>query len=189
MTMSDTTRRSITLVAGLAWLVVGGRAIREGMVNAGDGWEVPYPIYNAALLVGVACTVVIAESLTRGPARPRLRTAGLGVCTVGVLAAFVVAWALALWMVVLGVGLALVAVAATRQQRRSLAILAGAQAIGVAVLLTGILAEVGREDEWGDYPRANGLGLGVTAAAMILALLASSREAGRPFPSAQLAMD
>jgi hypothetical protein len=47
------------------------------------------------------------------------------------------------------------------------AALAAAQLLGLAALFIGITAEVGRVDEYGDYPAAFGIGLMVAAVATI----------------------
>ncbi len=48
--------------------------------------------------------------MTRECARPRLRIAGVAVSALGAVASFVGAWALPLWMTILGAGFALLAV-------------------------------------------------------------------------------
>ena len=103
-----------------------------------------------------------------------MRTAGLIVSGVGV-AATIVAWALPLWMTLLGVGLAMVASASAPRERRTVALLAAGQLIGMAALVAGIVAEVGQPDEYGDYPAAGGIALIVTAVVTIGALIELAR--------------
>jgi hypothetical protein len=143
--------RTLTLVAGLAWLVVAGYGIRSAVVHDDGDWELTYMVFSLALLVGAVASVRVAALATRQSGRPRLRMAGLVVSSVGCAAALV-AWAFPLWMTVLGVGFAMVAVSSGRRQRRALALLAAGQLVGMAVMFAGIAAEVGSRDEWGDYP-------------------------------------
>jgi hypothetical protein len=55
-------------------------------------------------------------------------------------------------------------------------LLAGAQLLGMAFLFAGMAAEVGRVDEYGDYPAAFGIGLAVTAVATIVSLYLLDRS-------------
>jgi len=50
-------------------------------------------------------------------------------------------------------------------------VLAGAQLLAIAVFIAGIEAEVGREDEWVDYPAAGGIALLVVAALTIAGII------------------
>lgn len=162
--------RTLTLVAGFAWLVVAGYGVRSATVDDDGDWELTYLVFSLALLVGVALSVTVATLATRQSDRPRLRMVGLVVSSLGGVASLV-AWALPLWMTVLGVGFAMVAVASGPRQRRPLTLLAAGQLVGIAVLFAGIAAEVGRRDYWGDYPAAGGIAVGVVAAITIIALL------------------
>jgi len=182
--MTKTTMRTMTLVAGLAWLVVAGYGLRSGMVDDGDGWRVAYTIFNMALLVGTIISLGLAAWVTRESTRPRLRTAGLVVCGVGFLASIVGAWALPLWMTLLSAGLVVLMIAAAPPERRAVALLAAGQLIGMAVLLGGLILEIGRRDDYGDYPLAGGIALAVTAAITVVALLDLTRtsEALAPAP-------
>jgi hypothetical protein len=82
-------------------------------------------------------------------------------------------------MTLLGAGFALVGVAAGSVHGRLLAVLAAAQLIAIAVLVGGIEAEVGRRDEWGDYPAAGGIALVVVASITVVAILTLTRNADR----------
>lgn len=128
-----------------------------------------------ALLVGAALSVTLAAWATRQGGQRRLRTVGLVVSGLGVATALV-AWALPLWMTVLGAGFAVLAVASRPGERRALALLAAGQLAGLAVMFAVIAAEVGRRDEYGDYPAAGGIAVGVTAAMTIIALSQLTRR-------------
>jgi uncharacterized membrane protein len=169
--MSRSAARRMTLAAGIAWLIVGVTGIIDGLVEYGDDWHMPYTVFMLALVVAATLSVVLGAEATRGCARPRLRMAGLAVSAVGAVAAVVVAWALPLWMTLLGAGFALLAAAADPAQRRPLALLAAGQLAAIAVLIVGIEAKVGRVDEYGDYPVAGGIAVLVVAAAAIVALV------------------
>jgi hypothetical protein len=170
--------RTFALVAGSAWLVVAGSGGRSVVVDDGDDWQASYFVFSVALLVAAALSVMGAAWVSRGCGRPRLRAVGLVVGGVGV-AASLVAWALPLWMTVLGVGLAMVSVAAASRGRRLVGLMAAGQFAGLGVLFAGIAAEVGRRDEWGDYPAAGGIALVVTAAVMMVALVGLMRLTDR----------
>jgi 4-amino-4-deoxy-L-arabinose transferase-like glycosyltransferase len=164
-------------------LVVAGYGYRSTHHDDSDDWERPYALYTLGLVLGALLIVAAATSMTRQNARPRLRMVGLVICGLGV-ATTIVAWALPLWMTVLGAGLALLAIAAGPRQRRAVVALAGAQLAGLVALFAGIAAEVGQPDEYGDYPAAGGIALIVTAAVTVLALidLARSRSVAGPLP-------
>jgi len=168
--------RTLTLVAGFAWLVVAGYGVRSATVDDDGDWGLTYLVFTLALLVGVALSVTVATLATRQSDRPRLRMVGLVVGSLGGVASLVAAWALPLWMTVLGVGFAMVAVASGPRQRRPLTLLAAGQLVGIAVLFAGIAAEVGRRDYWGDYPVAGGVAVAVVAATTIIALLGLTRS-------------
>jgi hypothetical protein len=172
--------RSTQLTAVLAaagWLVVGGHGAREA-AEAG-GWLASYRLFAVALVVASVLTVAAVGSSTGPPARPRLHTAGLAVAGFGVVTTLV-AWALPLWMVVLGAGIGLIAAATTRRERAASIALAIAPFVGLATLIVAIEVEVGSRDEYGDYPAATGVALVVTAVGMIGALLAFARVHATP---------
>jgi ABC-type transport system involved in cytochrome bd biosynthesis fused ATPase/permease subunit len=168
--MATKPMRELVVVAGLAWLVVAAYGVRSAAVADGGDWQLAYVVFMSALLVGAALSVWVAARVSRESGRPRLRTAGLAVSGVGAVACLV-AWALPLWMTLLGVGFAIVAAASGPGERRAAVLLAAAQLVGVAVMFAGIATEVGRRDEWGDYPAAGGIALAVVAGITIVALL------------------
>ena len=176
--MATRAMRTLTVVAGMAWLVVAGYGVRSAVSDDGGEWELPYIVFSSALLVGVGASVAIATLATRQTGRPRLRMAGLGVSGLGGVAS-IVAWALPLWMTILGVGFAIVALASGARERRAVALLAAGQLLGMGVMFAGIAAEVGRQDEWGDYPAAGGMAVVVVAAMTIMALFGLARSIGR----------
>ena len=167
--------RALTLVAALGWLIVAGYGIRSAMVHDDGDWQLAYIVLSLALLLAAAASVRIAALATRQSGRPRLRMAGLVVSSLGC-AATLMAWAIPLWMTVLGVGFAMVAVSSEPHQRRPLVLLGAGQLVGVAVMFAGSAAEVGPRDEWGDYPAASGIAVAVAATMTIIAIFGLFRS-------------
>jgi hypothetical protein len=173
--MATSTMRTLTTVATAAWLAVGGYGIWSAIVVGDEGWEAAYSIYAMALLVGAVVAVLLAARLTSGTARPRLRVAGLAVCGLGCLGS-IVAWALPLWMTLLALGFGLLTAACAPPVRRGLALLTAGQLVGLAVLYGGVIAKIGRTDEYGDYPLAGDTSLVVAAALTIAGLVQLARS-------------
>lgn len=171
--------RRVSVLGGCAWLGVAGYGISTAMTESGDSWGVGYALFTVALLLGAVSTLLIAAVASREGSRPRLRVAGLVVSGLGCAVAVMAAWALPVWMALLGAGFALVGVGAGPVRGRLLAVLAAAQLVSIAVLIAGIEAEVGRRDEWGDYPAAGGIALVVVASITVAAIVTQSRNADR----------
>jgi len=168
--------RTLTSLASLAWIVVGGYGLWGILVeDSGDNWQTPYLIFASALFLGAALTVAAVWIASHRDERSTTRVIGLGVCLVGLLSTLV-AWALVLWMTLLAIGFGLVALSGRHPSRRAVALLAGAQLFGMAAMFTGIAAEVGRRDEHGDHPVAFGIGLVVTFAATVVSLYQLDRS-------------
>lgn len=175
--MKTNVLRRASVLGGCAWLGVAGYGISTAMADSGDEWSVAYALFTVALLLGAASNVLIVAVASRQGDRPRLRMAGLVVSGLGCGVALMAAWALPVWMTLFGVGFALVRVAAGPGRGRLLATLAAAQLLAIPVLIAGIEAEVGRRDEWGDYPAAGGIALVVVASITVAAIVTLSRNA------------
>ena len=172
--MTTNNMKVLAVAAGVAWLIVAGYGAWTSIVDEGDSWQATYTVFSVALLVAAAATIGLAAQATRGSSRSVLRRVGLGVGGLGILSA-IVAWAVPLWMTILGVAFVIVAIASGPQVRRAVTLLAAGQLVGIAVLLALLAAEVGRVDEYGDHPAAGGIAIVVTAAVTIAALVALTR--------------
>ncbi len=173
--MKSRTSQQLAIAGGLAWLGVAGYGIRELSNSGDDSWEVAYALFSVALVLGAGLSLAAVALVSTGSRRPRLRIAGLVAGGLGCALGLIAAWALPVWMTLLGVGFAIMAVASDPARRRALALLAGGQVLGIAVLITSIEAEVGRVDEYGDYPAAAGIALIFVAVVMIVALVELAR--------------
>ena len=167
--------RRLIVTAGAAWVIVAGYGALNTVADLNDDWGVPYAVYSLALLVGVLVVLAIVEHSTRNSPRPRLRMAGMVVTGLAGAASFVAAWAVPLWMTLLGLGLATLAGAGVPGERRALGMLAGGQVVGLLVLFGGLIAEVGRQDEYGDHPVPGGIAI-IVAAALVIAGLVELRR-------------
>jgi hypothetical protein len=148
--------------ASLCWLGVGILGVWD--VASDEGGEgTRYVLFSIALLLAAVLTLAVAESCTRATERSVLRWSGLGVGGIAV-ASTLVAWAGPLWMTMLAISLAFLAVAAPPDMRVGLATVSAGHVAGIVVTVAGIEAEVGRQDSYGDYPAAAGLGVCVAAA-------------------------
>jgi hypothetical protein len=174
--MSKSTVRLLISIAAFCWLVVGGYGLWEVIAeDSSDNWEISYSIFAITLLLGSLLSVLAVWRVTRPSRHSLVRSIGLAVCALGVLST-VVAWALPLWMTLLAVGYALVALG-SRSWRRPVAFLGIAQLLGMMTMYIGLTAELGPRDEYGNYPAAFGIGLVVTAAATLIALYQLDRSA------------
>jgi hypothetical protein len=181
--MSKSTVRPLISVAAFSWLVVGGYGLWQVIAeDSSDNWEIAYSIFAIALLLGSLLTVVAVWRASRPGERSLVRSIGLAVCALGVLST-VVAWALPLWMTLLAVGYALIALSVSQSRRRPVAFLAVAQLLGLMTMFIGLAAELGQRDEYGDYPAAFGVGLVVTAAATLMSLYQLDRGVSASVPS------
>lgn len=172
--------------AMLGWVGVGVYGIWEmAGQEAGDGWQRPYLFFTVSLLVAVAGTTAVAWTAGASAARSGLRNTGAGIAAIAI-ASSLVAWAVPLWATLLAVACALFAVAAPLVRRPGLVMLAAAPVVGMAAMFVAIAGELGRQDSYGDYPAAFGLGTTIIAAGSVLglAVLAGQHRTARPQPSA-----
>src|SRR6266480_2247932 len=105
--------RKLSWAAGCGWLVAVGSLVRSAVVHDGDDWELAYIVFSAAAVFAVVLTLVVAAAVSRDTGRPGLRVAGLAVGAVGAVLALIATWAIPVWLVPVGLGVLLLAVAAT----------------------------------------------------------------------------
>lgn len=172
-------RNSVRMVVAgaiLGWIGVGAYGVWQiADQESGEGWERPYLMFAVALILATALTLVAGWKASCDSARPMLRRFGIGVGALALASALTVAWALPLWMTLIAVSLAMFAVAAPRDLRPTLGVVVAAQIAGMAAMYVAVIAEVGRQDSYGDYPAAFGVGLVVTAAVSALGLATFAR--------------
>jgi hypothetical protein len=155
-------------LASLCWLSVGVLGVWD--VASDEGGEGSrYVLFSVALLLAAVLTLAAAESGTRATERAALRWCGLGIGVLAV-ASTLVAWASPLWMTLLAISLAVLAVAAPPGIRAGLATVSAGHVAGIVVTVAGIEAEVGWQDSYGDYPAAAGLGVCAAAAGSVLGM-------------------
>jgi hypothetical protein len=166
--------------AMLGWVGVGAYGIwAMAREEAGDGWERPFQMFAVSLFLAVGSTIAATWLYLRLTQNLTLGTVGAGLGAITV-ASSVVAWALPLWATLLAISCTLPVVAAPHRIRPGLAVLAGAQFVGMAAMFAAIAAEVGRQDSYGDYPVAFGLGNTTIAAGSVLGLAMLAREGRSP---------
>lgn len=153
----------MALAALSLWLVVTGYAVRELIIkDGGDDWELAYAVLATAAPVGVALTIGILGSATRGGRRSAVRAAGLAVSVLGCVFTALAAWATPVWMTLLALGFALLAAAAMERARRPITLLAVAAGCGVATQFS--LLALGASEE----TAADGALLFVAVATMLV---------------------
>ena len=83
--MPTSTLRSLTALAALAWIVVGGYGMWEVLAeDSGDNWETPYAIFGIALLLGTLLSVAAVWLVGRHEDRSAVRTVGFVVLALAV---------------------------------------------------------------------------------------------------------
>ena len=164
------------MAACVAWLAVAGYGVRDALFESGDDWELAYTLYAVALAFGAALTWAVLMDLSRSTSRRPLRAVGLAVTALGCFFAFVGAWALPLWMVLLGLGFGVVGLAVDGPARRSAVFLAATQFAGVAVQFAAL--GLGADEDV-----AAGVALIVTSVAMAAGLGTGSVAADAVVPA------
>lgn len=169
--------RPLMVVAGAAWSMVALSGVWE--VFEDRSWFGTYMFFMLSLIVAAIVSVSVVARLTHGARRPWLRRVGLVVAGLGCFVS-IVAWALPLWMVLLGSGYALIALSARPPMRRAIACLSVAQLAGTPALIVATEIGVGTPDSYGDYPAAAAIALVITAAITILGLALLSMPLDAP---------
>ena len=142
-----------------------------------DGWLPLYlAIAGTVTIAGTFGIVALVGLGNRLGGFGAVGLVGLIIAGLGVVASFVLTWAVPFWMPMQGVGLLLVALAARRSTEvPQLGLLAVGSAflLGTIGFALGNLTEIGWRDQWGDYPVAwfAGAGIGMVILALGLALV------------------
>jgi hypothetical protein len=162
--------RLLVSVAALGWVGVGAYGAWEiAAEEAGDAWQRPYLFFTVALVLAVGATTAVARSYLEPLDRPRLRVVGGGVAVLAVASAMV-AWAIPLWATLLTVSGVITAIGAQRHARPGLAVLAATPLVGMAAMVGASAAELGRQDSYGHYPAAFGVGNTTIATGCLIGL-------------------
>lgn len=173
--------RPLMIVAGAAWLMVAASgvwsAVQDG--HGDDDWVVSYTVFMLSLIVAAIVSVSVVAKLTHGARRPRMRKVGLVVAGLGCFMS-IAAWALPVWMVLLGSGYALIALSVGPPMPRAIACLSAAQLVGTPALIVATEIGVGTPDSYGDYPAAAAIALVMTVSITILGLALLSRSLDDP---------
>jgi hypothetical protein len=154
---------TISLVAAGLWLIAAVTyflmILRDD--DQGNGWQVYYAIFSAALLAAGVLTVLTMIGVSR-------RSGGLGIAgMIGLViaglgvASSILAWAIPMWMGLLGIGLLVFGGAALNNgtaPKRSTLLASSGFIIGVITFTILNLAKVGPVDSYGDRPVAWGIG-------------------------------
>ena len=172
--------RPLMVVAGAAWLMVAVSGVWSAVQDGDYGdWVASYAVFTLSLIVAAIVSVSVVAKLTHGARRPRLRKVGLVVAGLGCFMS-IVAWALPVWMVLLGSGYALIALSLRPPMRRAIACLSAAQLAGTPALIVATEIGVGTPNDYGDYPAARAIALVITAAITILGLALLSMPLDAP---------
>lgn len=182
------TRAAGTLAAASAWLWILGLAIWGTGAALDDvlrGSAPDYAFYFAGVLaLAVASALMSAVALAlRDRHGGSFGAIGIALMLVGSVSAFFIGWAVPVWMSLLGIGAAIVAVSILRRPiaPRGPTILLGiALPLGAVAFVIARALELGRPDENGDYWvaifAALVVGCGLSAAAMFATGRWLSRE-------------
>lgn len=165
--------RPLIAVAGAAWLLVAASGVWSAAVE-GEEWVAPYTAFMLSLIVAAIVSVSVVARSTRGARHPWLRIVGLVVAGLGCLMS-VVAWAMLVWMFLLGSGFALIALSTRPPMRRAVACLSVAQLVGIPAFIAVTEIEVGTADSYGDFPAADAIALVITVGVTVLGLTLLSK--------------
>lgn len=169
----------LALASAIGWVLVPVLMLASDLTDQATGsWEgAPQRLFmtgmSVMMLSAVLAAVVVVAMVQRHGGLGIVGNLGIGLAVVGALATFV-AWFYPGWGSLIGLGAVIMAIA---MWRRSIAPQRSTIAFGLAWPLAGVtgfvlrLLEVGRVDEWGDYPAAwlGGLAVGCVLFAAALA--------------------
>lgn len=143
-----------------------------------NGQTVAFMIGAFSLLAGgVLMLMTMLGLYQRHGSLGILGIGGLAITGLGV-ATLLVAWAFALWMTLIGIGVLLFAISLMRRDvtpRLWTVVWGGGMAVGAITWHVLRRLEVGTPDQWGDYPLAVGFALPIGVATMAIGLAGIGR--------------
>jgi hypothetical protein len=190
-TVSTRVAGSLARLSAVLWVCLPA-VWAVGALVAGSVDEPPadYVAYFIGVFVlagasALMCAVAFAIRVRHGGSIGLLGLAGLAALILGAVSGLVVAWAVPVWMTLLGLGTGLVAVSILRRPiaPRLPAVLLGIALPAGAIAFVIVRAlELGSPDEYGDYPAATFAALTVGCVLNAAAMFATSRWLAREEP-------
>jgi hypothetical protein len=178
----------LAIVSAAAWIVgLVAIAISAGLPDAtgvdptefvANSQTIVFIIGSMSLLAAGALMLAAMMGLyRRHGSLGVLGITGLGITGLGVVT-LLIAWAFALWMSLIGLGVLLFAISLLRRDispRIWTVVWGGGMAIGATTWWVIRLMEVGTPDQWGDYPLAVAFGLPIGVTIMAIGLIGIGR--------------
>ncbi len=143
-------------------------------VGGSEDWQGAYLVFSIAVLAAGVLGLLAAVGVSKRLGG--LGTTGMiGLVTTGVgVVASVIAWAVPFWMGLQGIGLLVLGIAVLRSgiaPKWSTMFVSSGFLIGVITFIAARAAELGDQDEWGDYPDALWAGLIVGVVIMAIGMI------------------
>jgi hypothetical protein len=156
------TIRAGTFALAAAFFWVAAAASYGWLRGSDDGdWQLGYGFFSIAVLLGGILGLLAAVGVSkRLGGLGALGMVGLVITGIGVVASML-AWFVPFWMGIQGIGLLVFGVAVLRTgiaPMWSTLFTSSGFALGVITFIVATAAELGDQDEWGDYPDAWALG-------------------------------
>ena len=178
----------LAIVSAVAWIIgLAAIAIAAGLPEAtgvdpdqfvANGQTLSFIVGSTSLLAAGALMFVTMIGLyRRHGSLGILGIVGLGITGLGVVT-LLIAWAFALWMTLIGVGVLLFAISLLRRDlspRLWTVVWGGGMAVGAITWYVLRWLEVGDRDQWGDYPLAVAFALPIGVIIMAIGLIGVGR--------------
>jgi hypothetical protein len=178
----------LAIVSAVAWIIgLAAIAIAAGLPEAtgvdpdqfvANGQTLSFIVGSMSLLAAGAFMFVTMIGLyRRHGSLGILGIVGLGITGLGVVT-LLIAWAFALWMTLIGVGVLLFAISLLRRDlspRLWTVAWGGGMAVGAITWYVLRWLEVGDRDQWGDYPLAVAFALPIGVIIMAIGLVGVGR--------------
>jgi hypothetical protein len=178
----------LAIVSAVAWIIgLAAIAIAAGLPEAtgvdpdqfvANGQTLSFIVGSMSLLsAGAFMFVAMIGLYRRHGSLGILGIVGLGITGLGVVT-LLIAWAFALWMTLIGVGVLLFAISLLRRDlspRLWTVVWGGGMAVGAITWYVLRWLEVGDRDQWGDYPLAVAFALPIGVIIMAIGLIGVGR--------------